>query len=135
MAYVIFDPTDTASSIASTKASDGAACARSVRPRFARFDPLEWTVVVLARRDSLATLRAPGRFSALLRAVFRQRNPRLADERLEALRRMSVLAWNHSFQVPTSEIRAFFDAGFSVGHYEALMAGIVDIRRQEGMRR
>ena len=48
---------------------------------------------------------------------------------------MSVLAWNHSFQVPTSEIRAFLDAGFSVGHYEALMAGIVDIRRQEGMRR
>lgn len=104
-------------------------------PAAARLTMLERSVVALARNDTLATLRAPGRFTATLRAFLRQNNPRLADERLEALRRMAVLAWHHSFQVPMSELRAFFDAGFSVGQYEAVMGEITATRAAEPRRR
>lgn len=70
-----------------------------------------------------------------LRAVMRQNNPRLADERLEALRRMAVLAWHQSFQVAASELRAFFDAGFTHGQYETMMASIAAARTQRRRRR
>ena len=90
----------------------------------ARLSALEWSIVALARRDSLSSLRVPGRLSSAMASLFRQNNPRLADDRLEALRRMAVLAWHHSFQVPVSELRAFFAAGFTVGQYETMMASI-----------
>lgn len=89
-----------------------------------RLSALEWSVVALARNDSLSSLRAPGRLSSAMAVLFRQSNRRLADTRLEALRRMAVLAWHHSFQVPTSELRAFFAAGFSTAQYETMMASI-----------
>jgi hypothetical protein len=100
-----------------------------------RLGPLEWSVVALARRDTLSSLRAPGLLSTTMRTIFRHNNPRLADERLEALRRMAVLAWHHSFQVPSSELRAFFDAGFTVGQYEAMMGSIAAARAKEHRRR
>jgi hypothetical protein len=145
MAYIAFDMIDTdqpsatisapltapapsASAIVET-AADVARAAES------RLGPLEWSVVALARRDSLASLRAPGLLSTTMRTIFRHNNPRLADERLEALRRMAVLAWHHSFQVPSSELRAFFDAGFTVGQYEAMMSSIVAARTKDRRRR
>lgn len=104
-------------------------------PTPARLSALERSVVALARNDRLSTLRTPGRFTTALRTFLRQNNPRLADERLEALRRMAVLAWHHSFQVPSRELRAFFDAGFTVGQYEALMGEIAATRAAEPRRR
>jgi len=118
MAYLAFDDTG----LAPVEARAHAPAADPSRP--ARLSALEWAVVALARRDTLGSLRHPGRLSVALRAVFRQHNPRLADERLEALRRMAVLSWHHGFTVPSREVAAFLAAGFTGDQYEALLASI-----------
>lgn len=139
MAYIAFDTIDGRPSSALPPAPASTAAIETAedigKAAGSRLGALEWAVVALARRDTLSSLRAPGRMSTALRAILRQNNPRLADERLEALRRMAVLAWHHSFQVPASELRAFFDAGFTVGQYEAMMASIVATRATEPRRR
>ena len=87
--------------------------------------PLEWSVVALARRDSLGSLRRPGRLSIALGGLFGTRhNPRLADPALEALRRMAVLSWHHGFAVPASELRSFVASGYSIDQYETMLASI-----------
>lgn len=90
------------------------------------FSPLEWSVVALAQRDSLSSLTEPGRIAIALGAIFggERHNPRLADPRLEALRRLSVLAWHKSHQLPESEIAAFLQAGFTDDQFETLLASI-----------
>lgn len=89
------------------------------------FSALEWSVVAIAQKDRLSSLNQPGRIASALGVVFGDRpNPRLADSRLEALRRMSVLAWHRGYAVPASEIRAFKDAGFNTDQYETLLASI-----------
>lgn len=146
MAYIAFDTIDSgrtidrpaarsASTVENNVKADVITAADVARAEEARLGPLEWAVVALARKDSLSSLRAPGRLSTALRMVLRQNNPRLADERLEALRRMAVLAWHHSFQVSSRELRTFFDAGFTVGQYEAMMGSIVAARAGESRRR
>ena len=87
---------------------------------------LEWLVVSLARRDRLSSLREPGRISVAMGAVFGsgRRNPRLADPKLEALRRMAVFGWHRGFAVPVHEERAFLNAGFSSAQYETLLTSI-----------
>jgi hypothetical protein len=90
-----------------------------------RLSPLEWAVVVLARRDTLATLREPGRLSVALGNLFGKRpNPRLADPKLEALRRLAVLAWHDRVAVPAQEIADFLAAGFTNGQYHTMLASI-----------
>ena len=90
-----------------------------------RFSALEWSVVAIAQHDTLSSLNTPGRISVALGALFGERqNPRLADSRLEALRRMAVLAWHRGYSVPMSEIKAFLAAGFTGHHYETLLASI-----------
>jgi alkylhydroperoxidase family enzyme len=89
------------------------------------FSPIEWSVVALARGDRLTSLREPGRISMAMGALFGERtNPRLADPRLEALRRMSVLTWHHGYTIPSSELRAFCAAGFDAAQYELLVDSI-----------
>lgn len=90
----------------------------------ARLSALEWSVVALARRDRLSSLRRPGRLSTALRAVFAQPNPMLADERLEALRRIAVLTWHHGYAIAPAEVRRFLQAGFTTAHYEAVADSI-----------
>jgi hypothetical protein len=100
------------------------------------FTGLEWSVIALARRDRLGSLREPGRIATALRKVFGTSRPgRLADGRLEALRRMAVLAWHRGYAVPTSELKAFLAAGFSNQHYEALQASIGRGRASAGNQR
>lgn len=90
-----------------------------------RLSPLEWAVVVLARRDTLATLDEPGRLSVALGNLFSRRsNPRLADPRLEALRRLAVLAWHDRVAVPAQEVADFLAAGFTNGQYQTMLASI-----------
>lgn len=89
-----------------------------------RLTALEWSVVAIARKDSRASLRQPGRIAIALRALFNQRNPKLADERLEALRRMAVLTWQDGYTVPSREVRAFLAAGFTPGQYETMVDSI-----------
>ena len=89
-----------------------------------RLSGLEWSVVAIARRDRPASLRRPGRMAVALRALFKQPNPKLADERLEALRRMAVLTWQDGYTVPSREVHAFLEAGFTSGQYETLVDSI-----------
>jgi len=87
---------------------------------------LEWSVVAIAQKDRLSSLKTPGRMSMAMGVIFGKQNanPQLADPRLEALRRMSVLAWHHGFAVPRHEIRRFHEAGFTADQYEMLLASV-----------
>ncbi len=88
--------------------------------------PLEWQVVAIAQRDPLSSLSAPGRWSRFLALFFGgdRASPRLADAKLEALRRMAVLAWHKGYAVPKQEIAAFHAAGYSLDHLELLLASV-----------
>jgi hypothetical protein len=93
------------------------------------FTRREWQVIVLAQRDGLASLRAPGRLSRLMGRLFGEGiNPRLADPRLEALRRLAVLAWQESYAVPISAIKAIKAFGFSADQVELLLASVANGR-------
>jgi len=85
-----------------------------------RLTRLEWSVVAIARNDSRSSLRTPGWYWALSRLLFSETNPRLADARLEALRRLAVLIWHDGAAVPPHEIRAALDAGFTSEQIEAI---------------
>ena len=89
------------------------------------FSPLEWSVIRLAKIDRLWTIRAPGRLRRLWNWLLARGNPSLANEKLEALRRMAVLTWHYGFTVPSEDIRNFLSAGFSPDQYE-LMAGSIN---------
>lgn len=87
----------------------------------AGFSALEWSVVMLARHDRPSSLREPGRIGKLLGAIFGDGyDRRLADPKLEALRRMAVLTWHHGYAVTTVQIDAFLAAGFTTDHYDLL---------------
>ena len=87
---------------------------------------LEWSVVALAERDHPSTMREPGRIAVALGALFGgYRHPRrLADPKLEALRRMAILSWRHGYVVPGEAVREFLAAGFSSEQYELLVDSI-----------
>lgn len=90
-----------------------------------RLSALEWAVVVLARRDTLSTLREPGRLSIALGNLFGKRtNPHLADPKLEALRRLAVRTWHDRVSVPAQEMADFLAAGFTTGQYHTMLASI-----------
>ncbi|MBB5709899.1 hypothetical protein [Sphingomonas xinjiangensis] len=90
----------------------------------AGFTPLERQVISLARRDRLSSLRQPGPVATALGVLFggHRVSPRLADARLEALRRSAVLAWHRGPTLPQHEIDAFYAAGFTTPQFDALIA-------------
>lgn len=100
----------------------------------ATLSALEWSVVALAQRDRLSSIGEPGPVAMAMGRLFgSRRNPNLADPRLEALRRLAVLAWHRGYAVPRAEIRAFKRAGFSIAQYELVLASIIkgrDARNQ-----
>jgi len=102
----------------------------------AGFSTQEWLVIALAEQDRLSSLNAPGRITAALNRLFgRQAAPRLANPRLEALRRLAVMAWHHGHQVPPSELAAFHAAGFSTGQAETLLDAVTTERAAHRRRR
>ena len=102
----------------------------------AGFSALEWSVVMLARHDRPSSLREPGRVAIWLGRIFGEAlNRRLADPRLEALRRMAVLTWHHSYSVPKAELKAFFAAGFDTDHYELLGKRVAEVHLDRLFRR
>lgn len=115
-------------------AADPADQSRSTAlPRAAAFDRQEWEIVELARRDSLASLRDPTRAERFVARLFGATiSRRLANPRLEALRRLAVLAWHYSYAVPVSAIKSFKAAGFSVDQLEILLARIAASRIVHG---
>ena len=89
------------------------------------FNPLEWSVIRLARADSISTLRPPGRLRRFWNWLMgRTGSPLLANERLEALRRMAVLSWHYGFTVPGDDVASFLSAGFSPDQYELMVRSI-----------
>lgn len=120
MAYLAFS--EVAAGLAPAEAAPRLADA--VQPT-ARLSALEWAVVALAERDGLSSLRTPGRLSMALGALFGAgHNPRLADARLEALRRTAVLSWHHGYVVPSREVEQFLAAGFTPAQYELVVDSI-----------
>ena len=74
---------------------------------------LDRTVVELARADSRWSLRAPGRIDVLLRWMFGITSTnRLADPRLEALRRFAVLLRLRGDRLPALETDRLIAAGY-----------------------
>jgi hypothetical protein len=89
------------------------------------FSALEWSIIRFARNDSLSTIREPGPLRRLLNwLIGRTGNPRLASDRLEALRRIAVLSWNFGFSVPGEDVADFLSAGFTVDQYELLVSSV-----------
>ncbi|WP_294333436.1 hypothetical protein [uncultured Sphingomonas sp.] len=91
-----------------------------------KLSALEWQVVAIAQGDRLSSLEAPSRLSIALGVIFGgdRGNPRLADPKLEALRRVAVVSWHRGFRVPQSEIQRFYEAGYTPGQLETLLTSI-----------
>jgi hypothetical protein len=86
------------------------------------FSALEWSVIRLARVDGLSTIREPGPFKRAFNwLIGRTGSPRLANERLEALRRIAVLSWHFGFSVPGEDVADFLSAGFTPDQYELVV--------------
>ena len=89
------------------------------------FTSLEWSVIRLAKVDSVSTLRPAGPARRFWRWLMgRTGSPQLANERLEALRRMAVLSWHYGFTVPGDDVADFLSAGFSPDQYELMVSSI-----------
>lgn len=93
------------------------------------FSPLEWSVIALAKRDTLASLGTPSRLSRALGSLFGLGTAsKLADPKLEALRRMAVHAWRYGFALPMAEIDSFVAAGFDERQIETMVTSITGTR-------
>jgi hypothetical protein len=88
------------------------------------FSPLEWSVIRLARVDRLWTIRKAGPLRRMWNALAGRGNPSLANERLEALRRIAVLSWHYGFSVPGQDVSEFIAAGFTPDQYERLVNSV-----------
>ena len=95
----------------------------------AGFSAIEWSVIAVSRRDSIASLEEPGRMSRALGSLFGFGTiSKLADPRLEALRRLSVHAWRRGYALPQAEIDRFLEAGFTIDQAETLVASVTGDR-------
>jgi len=88
------------------------------------FSDLEWSIIRLARVDDLWTIRSRGLLRRIWNRLTGRGNPELANERLEALRRISVLSWHFGFSVPGEDVDEFLTAGFSPDQYELLVSSV-----------
>jgi hypothetical protein len=113
MAYMAFDA-----------AADHAAASpvSYLRPTV-RFTPTEWAVIRLAQRDGPATLRPATRLGTKLRRLFGiTAANRLADPRLEALRRVAVRCRLGAGRIDEAAVGEFLSHGFGLDQL-ALVAG------------
>jgi hypothetical protein len=89
----------------------------------------------MAEKDTVLSLREPSRFVTALGSLFGLRRPnRLANDRLEALRRLAVHAWHYRWNVPASELRHFLDAGFTHDQYQLVQNSIAQTRSSRAQR-
>jgi len=78
------------------------------------FSPREWSVIGLAHYDTRASLHKPGRIRRFVERLFDVRRANaLADPRLEALRRMTVLLRRGVDKIASGEIERFFASGYT----------------------
>lgn len=88
------------------------------------FSALEWSIIRLSRMDRLWTIRPLGPLRRGLNWLVGRGNPALANDRLEALRRIAVLSWHYGFTVPGSDVADFLSAGFTPDQYELLVTSV-----------
>lgn len=93
-------------------------------PEPAAFTPLEWSIVRLARNDRLWTVREGSPVRKILNSFLGRKANRLANERLEALRRMAVQSWHFGFSVASDKVAAFLEAGFTASQYRLLVSSV-----------
>jgi hypothetical protein len=93
------------------------------------FSAIEWSVIAVSKRDSLSSLSEPSRTSRAIGSLFGfGTTSRLADPRLEALRRLAVHAWRRGYALPQTEIDQFVEAGFTLSQAETLVASVTGDR-------
>jgi hypothetical protein len=98
---------------------------RSVTVETTDFSALDWSIIRLSRGDRLWTLRPPGPLRRLYHWLLgRTGSPSLANDRLEALRRISVLSWHFGFSIPGEDVADFLSAGFTADQYELLVSSV-----------
>lgn len=98
--------------------------------------PLEWQVVGIAAGDRPSSLKPAGGIGGAIAAVLGwRRTLPLANERLEALRRIALLSWRRGYSVDPGEVRRFLSAGFSADQYELVVDHIGSARAARGNRR
>ncbi|KQU55797.1 hypothetical protein ASG67_06695 [Sphingomonas sp. Leaf339] len=98
-------------------------------PVAAGFSALEWSVIALAKRDTLRSLARPSRLSRAMGSLFGFGvASALADPRLEALRRLAVHAWHRGFALPVTEVEQFVAAGFAAAQVETLVMSVTGLR-------
>lgn len=99
-------------------------------PQRARLSALEWSIVAMAERDGLASIREPGRFLSALGSLFGfSPANRLANVRLETLRRIAIFAWTSGWNVPKQEVASFLAAGFTSDQFELIQHSVDEARR------
>jgi hypothetical protein len=102
----------------------------------ARLSAFDWSIVALAERDTLSSLREPGRLAKAMEMLFGLGRPnKLANGRNETLRRIAVWAWRRGWQIPKSEITEFLDAGFTLDQLELIQRSIARSRENHTGRR
>lgn len=90
---------------------------------------LEQRIVALARADRLETLQPQRKRGWFARLVLGPTPPSamLANEKLEALRRLAVRTWHHGYTLPVSALKDAKAAGYS----EAKIGAVIDIIGRE----
>jgi hypothetical protein len=123
-----FAPIPSRASLSRVAALAPVAAPAAPKAKPAGFSALEWSVVMLARHDRPSSIREPGRLGKLLGTIFGESyNRRLADPKLEALRRMAVLTWHHGYAVTSGQIGDFLAAGFTTDHYDLLGRRVAEV--------
>ncbi|WP_404478245.1 hypothetical protein [Novosphingobium sp. BL-52-GroH] len=89
---------------------------------------LERRIVALARHDGLDTLRPRRKRGWLARLILGPTPPSamLANEQLEALRRLAVRAWQQGYTLPVSALKEARAAGYS----ETKIGAVIDTINQ-----
>lgn len=106
------------------------------QPEPARLSAFDWSIVALAERDTLASLREPGRLAKAMETLFGLTRPnKLANSRNETLRRIAVWAWRRGWTIPQSEIDEFLEAGFTLDQLELIQRSIARSRETARSRR
>jgi hypothetical protein len=89
---------------------------------------LDWRVVEMARADGPRSLNPEGFLARVSRDLFGLPvATRLANDRLEALRRFSVRAWYWDL-IRTADIRALLEGGYSRTHALEILAHVAPVR-------
>ncbi|TZG27977.1 hypothetical protein [Sphingomonas montanisoli] len=107
--------------------------ARTETVATARFTGLEWSVIALARQDGLDSLEEPGRLSRLLGLLFGfGSNRKLADAKLETLRRLAVHGWRDGHRLSPEAQAEARRVGYTPDHVELMLSRIAPYRIGRG---